>query len=566
MNIFDHYFPDIADIPASAVSIVRERLVAHAQPMWPTLDMRPNSVFGDAHVTPLAFLIAGLEIAMDRMRSDVTIENVANGIVYDCEFVSQFLQNFTGAPSDAPASIGILRLVFSENTAVSIPRNVQFTVNEGVYTVFAPHPGSVEITVVGAPTSIDTNSVGLVDGGGFYYADVAVTGYMATQVTAGTTAKLDRTIPNLVSATAVQDFVEGSPAQSVVELAKRSRAFVHAAGNNTPGGIVKLLNSLLPGIVGAAVVCSGDPEMLRPGTAPKADVMVKSSLDGVQAAINVLLNELETDIFAARIHTPGAVVTGLVSLKDSDGNVLPDSAWELYSRSSDGARADMASAAYSELEELYVVIKLPYLPTGAPAIPVQYVDGQRQVGITVTVTTDPMLVAARNVLGARTYKPIGTDTLVRGFTPIVFDRFSINYRRKVGAAFNQELARSEVLAYVVSALYPDGFSEALLNDKVFMAGAHDVTSVEAVGVVRWSVADFFIPAASPSPLEQTYEELVAARRKPPTVTFPSLKSVRYGYIDGYIGTAQQTNVCLGARNTAFVLQDSSLSFVEVFDT
>jgi hypothetical protein len=51
-------------------------------------------VIGDLIVTPQAYVITALEEGVSKILSDVSLENVSNGIVYNCDFVKQYLKNF----------------------------------------------------------------------------------------------------------------------------------------------------------------------------------------------------------------------------------------------------------------------------------------------------------------------------------------------------------------------------------------------------------------------------------------------------------------------------------------
>ena len=103
-----------------------------------------------------------------------------------------------------------------------------------------------------------------------------------------------------------------------------------------------------------------------------------------------------------------------------------------------------------------------------------------------------------------------------------------------------------------------------MNDGIFLAGAHDVVDIEVLAEVKWSVADYFLGSDDDAPTEN-YANAVSSRRKPPEITFPSLKALRASYTDTAIGTSEETRVALGARNMTFILDADTVTFSEQYN-
>lgn len=88
------YFPDLNSIDVDVVSAARSRIDTHLRAEFPDLDTRVNSVFGDLVITPYAYMLAAFEESMGRFMSDLDLENVSNGVIYNCfaretEFVTR---------------------------------------------------------------------------------------------------------------------------------------------------------------------------------------------------------------------------------------------------------------------------------------------------------------------------------------------------------------------------------------------------------------------------------------------------------------------------------------------
>ena len=569
-DIFEFYFPAIGDIDEAEALDVRSRIEKYAQAGWPDLDMRPGSVFGDFILTPLAYMVAGAEVAMDRFRSDLTPENVANGIIYDCDFVAKFLENFAVTARDNVESTGIVRLVFNTDQDYFIDRSVLFSLNNYVFRVYAANAGGVTIKRVGYDPQPGSNDVKLIDrGDGTFSADIPVKGNMAGGVVdAGDTALVSKDIPELMSAKALINFLEGTPPTSIPLLAARSRSTIHASGNSTAGGILRYIDQEFPGMLCSSVVVSGDAEMLRDSNNPfgisdgRVDILIKSPGYAFEETQFIRLPyDANADRYIAKMILAGQPYK-IVSLKDTNGTVVASSMYDIYSRSTDGLKADMAAAAYSDLEELFIVLNVPLDSNGAPVLAVQYdVNGDAYVDLEVVYKSDPMVSVVRTAMYGRDNRPLGADVLVKGFVPIIFNRFLIKYSRTPGTSVKLETAKSEILSYIQSTGYPDIVSEAKVNDGVFLAGAHDVTELDVVGEVQWSIADYFIPYSAPSPIDD-YTAAIAARRKPPRVTMPSVRALRNTYRDANIGTASQTNVVVGVRNATYMIEDADIEFSE----
>ena len=77
------YLPEIDEISSDTLSNVRDRISTYLVTRYAdSIDMTPNSVFGDLILGPLSYLIASFEIAASRLFSDVDLANVAAGQIY----------------------------------------------------------------------------------------------------------------------------------------------------------------------------------------------------------------------------------------------------------------------------------------------------------------------------------------------------------------------------------------------------------------------------------------------------------------------------------------------------
>src|SRR5579872_3122153 len=131
--ISTNYFPTPAQISAQDIADARQRLAIYLANWWPELDSRPGSVYGDLDLTPRAVLTAAGEVAWLKFKSDLLLSNVAQGIIYDTDFVTAFLANFGVSAQDATSSSGVIQIQFSANKSYVIDPGSSFTFGSFVF-------------------------------------------------------------------------------------------------------------------------------------------------------------------------------------------------------------------------------------------------------------------------------------------------------------------------------------------------------------------------------------------------------------------------------------------------
>ena len=122
------YMPDINSLSQEELAEVRDRLETYlrSKQEFRDLDLRPNSVLGDLMLSPLAHIVASLELAMNRILSDIDLGNVSQGTVYNCDFVKTYLNNFGEGQVYEYPSTGVVQLLFSEPDTKFIDYGTKF--------------------------------------------------------------------------------------------------------------------------------------------------------------------------------------------------------------------------------------------------------------------------------------------------------------------------------------------------------------------------------------------------------------------------------------------------------
>lgn len=563
----DAYTPAIADVPEDRVLAVRARLETWLKQGWPDLDTRPNSVYGDLALTPLAYQVAASEIAAERVISDLDLEQVAKGVIYDCDVVRNFLRNFAAVERDNLKATGSLRLTFSNNLQRTIDRRSLYLFgSDNIFTLRLPGPGHLEILPVGSvPTEVNQRVLSRLDATKFV-VDVPVMGVLVSTVSAGDAATTDNLVSGLVGMNANDTFDPGTPIDSLPALAARTRETIYSSSLTTRGGASAFVLKEFPDIIGTSAAISADREMMRDTVNAiglrdgRIDVHVKSKQANLTTTqlVRLVLNT-GADKFVGRLalaNVPIKIDTIAVA-----ANATQSIAPTIYSRSLVPTRAPLATAAYSALEDLWLVVPMPRGVDTLPLIATQTDGTQVWADFMVTYRFDPGLAQVSAVLNSAEVKPVGIDILTKTFLPCVFSSLTVEFVRPAGKQVNVAKARAEILEYFRTLSYPDIYVDSAISDALLYAGASGVKSVTCNATVHWSVANKFLPTSSPTPGDNLATAEAAALTAP-VVRMNATAQLVPDYRDARLGTAQATMVAAGKRNIGYLLDDSALIFTE----
>jgi hypothetical protein len=556
------YLPDYAELTAAQLEGARERLVTFIASRFPDLDTRPNSIFGDLFIAPASYIVAALEVALGRFASDLDLENVSQGVIYNCDFVEKYLGNFAIYERETLQASGILRLVFNTDAAVTVDRGTRFQFGDDVFNLFLPYDGPLKLLPVGSPQLINENyRVFSEIAPGTYAVDLPVTGAMTTAVVSGNAPNMDRTVAGLSSAQAIIDFNFGTPPTSLAKLAERTRRTFYAASLNTRGGIEKFVEKEFPDITGKSAVLTGDNEMMRDVVNPlgfrdgRVDFYalspgyIFSSSQQVRLSYNISANK-----FVGELALPSRPYL-IESITPVNSTVAIN--FNILSESKDYARAPLASAAYSELERLWLVVDMPTGNGGNLLIPDVDVAGNQYLYFDVTYKADPLLKAIVSALDNPDINPGVLDILTKGFIPIVIDRFEVHYIREPGTQMKLDQATKEISEYLGSLAWPSIYTDARIYDAMYYANAKDIKEIVIQAHVQWSVADLFLPVGTTTPTADV-NGAIAAGVTANAISLTDSRSLKPSYTDPDLITME----AIGPRNVFYVLKDNALTFIE----
>lgn len=573
------YFPELDEIDSATLQAARSRVVTYLSSKYPDLDMRPNSVFGDLVVSPYAYMLAALEESHGRFMSDLDLENVANGTIYNCDFITGYLKNFAVVDQAHLQSSGVVRLIFCDDASYTIDRSTRFKFGDDEFSMRLPHSGSLSVLPVGSSTTAYENTYVLSQLTAKKWAvDVPVVGTMTTLVEKGDEAEINTTVTDLEEISAVADFEFGLPPDSLATLAEKTRETFYSATLATRNGARHYLAKEFPDLTGMSPVLSGDSEAVRDSVNPlgmasgKVDLHVQSkgyaNVEEQVISIPYYSQQdavtVEKFIGELNLLNPPCYIDSITYEGDSTIDLgFRTGGIDIYSQSNNAAKAPMLTAAYSPYEDLWIAIDMP--KTGATPLITPSIDpatGDQSGLFRIKYKSDPMVKVVSDIVSGRDVSPVGVDVLTKGFVPIVIDELVITYVKKSGVTMALTTAKNEIYEYFRSLGHDKLYSDSKVIDTMFYAGASDVRSITCTASVQWSVANKVLKATTTTPdLDWTTAD--AAAITPEAISISSSSGFIPSYIDPNIDTSNATYAVLGSRNVGYVLPKENITFNEV---
>jgi hypothetical protein len=160
-----------------------------------------------------------------------------------------------------------------------------------------------------------------------------------------------------------------------------------------------------------------------------------------------------------------------------------------------------------------------------------------------------MLRSIAQTLENQDYVPVNTSILVRGFIPVIINRFEVEYIRENGVVPLLDEAEDAIKTYFGQLGAPDVYSDAEIARIMGEAGAKYVSGINVRANVQWSVAN---------QIEDYSGNLVSV---PSTPDILSSAGLRVNY-PGRPVTADDMFAC-SVRNVRYYLMDGALTFKEV---
>lgn len=563
-NFIEVYMPSYVELQQQTLYSTRERLVGYMRTKFDDVDLVPNTVVGDLIVTPQTWTMTAMEEGLDRVFSDLNTANIADNIVYNCDFVTSWLKNFVnGTVLSRPAS-GVVRITFSSADPIALDRSTQFTIGDNIFTLYMPNTGGFLIVPPGEDVPPGANGSVLVDtGSGSYYCDLPVVGETnlnqdadtAEAVAAGAQAAPLLPIEGMTAAVALTEFDAGFTSYSPRQMAKLAQTTVYAASMNTRNGAIRYITEVCPFVESVYPIVNGERELLREyhnsyGTSSGCmDLYVRSKSYEFteEQTVRLYLNEAQT-----AYEGPWNYAGQPYHVESITHSARPDIADIPHSITSSNNQGLGALAAYTPYEKLTISIEDVHDSNGdsifSPRIDE---NGKRYAEFTIRYQTDPALRAVAQVAESSDNKPINTSLLVRGFIPVIIDQFEVSYVREEGVVPNLASALDNIKIYLAGIGAPNTYSDGEIARIMKQAGAKYIKDISVRARVQWSVADKIVD------FRGTMTDVPTA----PEINTSAGLRVEYP-APSYQITATDMYAC-SVRNIRYYLMENSVTFNEV---
>lgn len=567
MDFVTTYMPAAAELTQEELYDTRERLESYCLSVAPDVETNPNTVVGDLIVTPQAYVLAAMEKGLDRLMSDLDLANVAAGNVYNCEFVSKWLNNFAVDPSQKLKPSGVVRLTFSTSKDYVLDRGLRFISGDLIFSMYLPYTGEFYIKRPNDVVPQNVNGTVLKDtGSDTYFADIVVVGendMEESEIAAGTGLELSVEIPELESCVALIDFDNGTETISIPDLAKRAQLTLHSSSLNTRNGAVQYVNSMCPFVESVYATHNGDREMLRDYDNPLSvsmgclDLYVRSKGYNFTETqqLKLYLNNLETAFEGDFPYVGQPYHIESIMHNNIEAENLEYTLTSTFSPlPGTYGQHPGAIAAYTSKEKMKLSIPDSLDSNGDSRFsPMIDDNGRRYTYFTVTYQTDPMLQTIAQTVENEDYMPVNTSVLVRGFIPVIISKYEVQYVREPGVVPDLDSARTMIKEYMGNLGAPNVYSEAEIAHIMRDCGVKYTKGVSVKAKVQWTVGQ---------KVEDREGNIVDVMDGPNITTSDGL---RISYPSDNVGLDPTSMYVCSVRNIRYWFLEGALTFKEIRD-
>lgn len=495
IDFINTYMPSTIELDIPQVRVNRQQLSNYVSVAFPDIAHNPGTVIGDLIITPQSYIISSIEQGLENVLSDITLENVANGTIFNCDFVSSYIKNYGVDSSLYYPSSGVLRLVFSEDKTYELDRSTQFKIDNYIYSIYLPNNGNFFCVASSETLKDGVNACQLKDtGSGMWFCDVPVVGKVEeVNIAAGTSCLINSVIPELYTIQTLIPFSSGVISDSLPNLAKRTQTTSFSASLNTRYGAIQYINTTCPFIESTYALRDGDKDLLRTyyngyGIASGClDIFARTqSYEFTEnQQVKLFLSEDQQWLEGDWIYTGQPYHLESITHPDVDAKDLEDR--EIIS-TSDVSLNLGAIAAYTKHEKLHIRLKNLFDESNNSLF-TMYLDenGKQYTYVTVTYQTDPLFPAVSATVENEDYSPINANVLVRGFIPVVISQFDVIYTKLPGVIPNLQEAKDKIKIYLGKVGAPNQFSIAEIAKIMQEAGVNYLKDIDVVAKVQWTV-------------------------------------------------------------------------------
>jgi hypothetical protein len=254
------------ELDPERVRLVYDRLSVLLDGVYPDIDTSPNSVFGDAVLRPLVYLVAGVESAQDCLLNDLDILRLARGDVCDCDWAESALRGL-GVYASSPTTIATVRLTFSTDVPRSISNTARILFGgDTLVRIRTAQPSEIELVPTGTwGDDPDNNVYRLVPGPeeDTFSVDLPVYGPAGADVDVDAIATTDIADPFLQEVRLVSRLRAVAPPADLKKAARQAGKFFPAGALTTRSSTEAFFRQRLGNLGAVSVTVPGDWETTR---------------------------------------------------------------------------------------------------------------------------------------------------------------------------------------------------------------------------------------------------------------------------------------------------------------
>lgn len=289
---------DVTSISSLDSTLVNEReqlLIQMLTEAFPNIDFSRGGILQQLVAHPNAVLDGINRQEIENLRNSMSILTIQeNPEIADAAIVDAVLSNYLLTRTAATSAQGVMAVVLSNLTTVTIPATANFVVAGRTF-----NPKATVLAVTSTGLLVDDNSVliqGRSDGSYWFTFEVIenVTGGTAA-IVQGTTFALDTEPASFVSAYAASDFIPGTTAESNEQFLTKVTNGITTKAMSDRQSVTALIKEQFPQVTDMSIIGYGDFEMSRDranifgiGCGSKADIYVRCGAVPVSTKITVM--------------------------------------------------------------------------------------------------------------------------------------------------------------------------------------------------------------------------------------------------------------------------------------
>ena len=473
-------------------------------------DFMPGSLTGDCVATPIFTGAAVLDEGVDRFLSDLLLRNPADGKIYSCQFVREFLNCLGVYDLSLSPPRGVIRLTMNRDYPLSLNKRIRLRFDNDNWQLVINDSRNSFVDVLQSFESPSHQDAYVLrqETPNSWVVDIPVWApTAATLPDIGDVMSISESVEGLLSVTARAGFTAGVGPATLPELAQRASKIFTSASLLTRQGVVSFFAQRWADTVMVSPVISGDPEKPISGEdavalpRPALDIYYRSGQDMSPFSERVKVRYVDVD-GSPRLRgqltlgfTPSTI--GYVGWEEDESHIEE---YNIYAFNESPGEPDFFG---SGAESLWLDAAPTLDQFSIPTMVLEEDEGGPYAWITVKGLHDPHAESVRRAIESPDHAPPGLSVRLRQGPAAAIDMLLIA-KRFNGASVDYTALRADIASYLLSIGSPAIPSVAMIHRK-FQDHGLRLIQFDGVSVVRPSVATrLFFTSADPRTLDSDW--------------------------------------------------------------